>query len=120
MTRFLLLLLFPLLVFAQGTVTGTVTWVAPLADINGNPPNVTSYNIYAGSCGTPLAKIASVQAPALTYTATGLQPSTTVCVAVTAVNTAGESAQSAVFTFAAPALPQAVSQPPTGVVVTVK
>lgn len=117
---FLLLALLPALGLAQTTVTGTVTWTAPTLDINGNPANVTGYNIYAGTCGTTLTKIASVQAPTVTYTATGFQPATTVCVGVTAVNSAGESAMSNVFTYAAPALPQAVSQPPTGVVVTVK
>lgn len=122
--RRLLLILFalvPLLAAAATpTVTGTVTWVAPTADINGNPPNVTGYNIYVGTCGTTLTKVASVPATPLSYSAAGLQPSVTVCVAMTAVNSAGESAQSTPFSFAAPALPQAVSQPPSNVAVSVK
>lgn len=110
-------------------VTGKVTWTAPATDVNGNPAVVTSYNIYAGtttttcSSATALTLVGSTSG-VTTYTATGVVPGTTICVAVTAVNSAAtpsESAKSNVASFS-PAIPPPISgtpNAPTNVTITI-
>jgi len=111
-------------------VTGTVTWTAPAKDVNGNAAVVTSYNIYAGtttttcSSSTPLTKVGSTATGVTTYTATGIVPGTTVCVAVTAVNSAAsppESGMSNVASYTPVIAPPAPGTPnaPTNVTITI-
>lgn len=103
-------------------ITGTVTWTAPAKDVSGNPVVVTSYNIYAGtttttcSASTPLTKVGSTAGGVTTYTATGIVPGTTICVAMTAVNSAAavpESGYSNIYAYT-PALPPPPTPPPAG------
>lgn len=113
---------------ATAPVTGTVLWVAPATDVNGNPPNVTSYNIYAAvaasatGCSASLSftKVGSTAGGVTTFTETGVVPGSTVCVTVTAVNSAGESTFANIypFTTVAPPPAQGVSNPPTNVMLT--
>lgn len=113
---------------AAAPVTGTVKWVAPATDVNGNPPNVTGYNIYAATaasatgCSASLSftKVGSTAGGVTTFTETGVVPGSTVCVTVTAVNSAGESTYANIFPFTTVAPPpaQGVSNPPTNVTLT--
>lgn len=115
-------------VHAATTVTGAVKWTAPLTDVNGNPAVVTSYNIYAGtttgacSAATPLTLVGSTVSGITTYTATGVVPGTTICVAVTALNSAAnpsESARSSVASFSPPLITNGTPAAPTNVTITI-
>lgn len=118
-------------------VTGTVKWTAPTTDVSGNPVVVTSYNIYAGtttttcSSATPLTKVGSTAGGVTTFTETGVIPGTTICIAVTAVNSAAappESGYSNIFSYT-PSLPTpptpptppppGTPSPPTNVIMTI-
>lgn len=90
---------------SSSTGTAAVSWAAVAT--------ATSYSVYSGSSATSLTKLADTTATS--YTATGLAPGTWYF-AVTASNSAGESAQSATVskTIAAPI----VAPPaPTGVTI---
>lgn len=114
-------------------VTGTVKWTAPTTDVSGNPVVVTSYNIYAGtttttcSSATPLTKVGSTAGGVTTFTETGVIPGTTICIAVTAVNSAAtppESGYSNVFAYTPslptpPTPPPGTPNPPTNVIMTI-